>query len=145
MNKKIVVNRTVLALLGEEESREIDTMDGVIFRTEDRHYLHRIFGRLGKKLLPFATRHPISNQAVQELVSAQRCEPLVALGLVDYATSPCRVFDLHLIVDDIGKLMRVEMTDEDGNRRTDDSVLLRTMEVQDFIYRCIGKFYGKGA
>lgn len=145
MNKKLLVNHKVLALLGEDESREIDTMNGIIFRTEDRHYLHLLFGRLGKNLLPFATKHPISNKAVQELVSEQRCEPLIALGLMDYATSPCKCFDLHLIVDDSGTLMRVEMTDERGVRRTDDGVLNRTMEVQDFIYRCIGKFYGKGA
>lgn len=146
MNKKLVVSHKVLALLGEEESRVIDTLDGEIYRTEERHYLHVLFGRINKALMPYATKHPISNKAVQELVSARRVEPLIALGLMEYATSPCKPFDLHLIVDENGTLLRVEMKDGNGVCHRDSGVLNRAMNVQDFIYRCIGTFYTqKGA
>ena len=53
-NRVVRVSQKARALLGETEVRELVTIDGDIYRTDDRHYLHRLLGRFSEPLLRFS-------------------------------------------------------------------------------------------
>ena len=143
MSKKVVVSHKVLALLDEDEVREISTLDGEMYDTADRHYLHRVLGKLGDNLIRFVTKRGVTNKEVQTLVSARRCEPLVAMGLLEYVPSACQTLDVHFVVDGEGTLVGIEMKNKYGIWRPHNDLINRTMNAQDFLYRCIGRYYQK--
>ena len=151
-NRTVRVSQKVRALLGETEEREFSTIDGAIFRTEDRHYLHRLLGKLNEPLLRFLTAYPISQKELQETISAQQCEPLVALGFLEYASeATSSVVEQNVIVRMVvGKTGTVEsiiVTEASTNHVASVSVPVacKKMKVEDFIWHAVGEFYKKGA
>ena len=140
-NKQVVVSHKVLSLLGEDTDRVMDTLDGCVYRTEDRHYLHRTLGKLNEHLLRYVTRHPIKQKALQEMISEQQVAPLIALGFLEYATSPNKVFNLSLVVDEYGELLRVVVDGSEGKAVFEKDVIIPTLSLQDNVYRMIGLYH----
>lgn len=143
--KKLSVSKRVLTLLGAE-GLTISECDGEMYDREERHMLHMLLGKLGEKLLPYAVipkaSKTINQKMLQAYISDRNVDPLIRLGLLEYVDVPDKAFDLHLIVDERGSLLRVEMSNNDGSKKF-QTTLDRNMSVQDFVYHCIGKFYSK--
>lgn len=152
-NRTVRVSQKVRALLGENEVREFATIDGAIYCTEDRHYLHRLLGKLNEPLLRFLTAYPISQKELQETISAQQCEPLVALGFLEYASEvTSSVVEqqnviLRVVVGKTGTMESIIVTDSSTNRvaSVPVPVACKKMKVEDFIWHAVGEFYKKGA
>ena len=143
MHEKLLVNPKILSFLGEEESRELSALDGCIYDKEDRHYLHILVGKLGDHLIKYVCKYNLKNKELQTLISEQDAQALIRAGILVRATSPGRVFDIKLVVDDYGNLIRAELENNLGKRVFEERVLNKEMKLQDFIYRCIGQYYGR--
>jgi len=143
MNETLLVNPKILALLGEEDGKEISALDGCIYDKDDRHYLHIIVGKLGDHLIKYVTKYQLKNKDIQALISDQEVQPLIRAGILVRATSPGRVFDIKLVVDDYGNLVRTELTNNLGKTVIEGRGANKEMKLQDFIYRCIGQYYGR--
>ena len=143
MHETYLVNPKILSLLGEEESRELSALDGFLCDKDDRHYLHIIVGKLGDHLIRYVCKYNLKNKDIQALISEQEVQPLIRTGILVRATSPSRVFDIKLVVDNFGNLIRSEIDNGSGKRVLDGSTANKDLNVQDFIYRLIGQYYRK--
>ena len=148
-NRTVRVHQNILALLGEEERVELHTLGGELYRTEERHYLHRLLGRLNKVLLSIATKAKIDQKQLQELISARAVAPLVALGFLEYATpEPVKhtaTFVLRLAVDEQGGLLSGVIDDTEHTAVIQIPANYRNMTVEQLIFQSLGKFYKQGA
>ena len=140
MKNKVVVSRKVLALLGEDTERELDLLNGCIYRTEDRHYLHRLLGKINGTLMRYVTKRSLSQKELQELISDQIAAPLVALGFLEYVTESATRFNLNIVVDSYGELIRVVVDGDFGKQVYDTSVIRKESSLQENIYRIIGMY-----
>ena len=140
MKNKVVVSRKVLALLGEDTERELDLLNGCIYRTEDRHYLHRMLGKINGTLMRYVTKRSLSQKELQEIISDQIAAPLVALGFLEYVTESTPKFNLNIVVDSYGELIRVLVDGDFGKQVYDTSVICKEKSLQENIYRIIGMY-----
>ncbi|MBO5416769.1 MAG: hypothetical protein J6A83_09090 [Clostridia bacterium] len=141
MHKNYLVNPKILSLLGEEESRELSAIDGCLYDKQDRHYLHRLVGRLGDELIKYVTRYSVKKKDIQALISEQDADALVRAGVLVRENKAPTVFDIKLVVDEYGNLIRSEIDNGSGKRVLDGSTANKDLNVQDFIYRLIGQYY----
>lgn len=141
MHETYLVNPKILSLLGEEESRELSAIDGCLYDKKDRHYLHVLVGRLGESLIKYVTRYSVKNKDIQELISEQDVNALIRVGVLVRENKAPTVFDIKLVVDEYGNLIRSEIDNGSGKRVLDGSTANKDLNVQDFIYRLIGQYY----